>query len=161
MRVPLPAPEGPEMTMSLAIAAPRGRRRSVAQHIEQFFALAWSEPVHSFGRTHAAPFEELVGLDPPILWYGQHQIENLGGVNTLRGIDQHLTNGNIPVTQPFFEPGSLGTDVVSPSQSFHPLLTAALGRLWDYARRMVHRSTLYACRGGTQPRFARFLEPTI
>jgi hypothetical protein len=50
MSVPLPAPDGPEMTMSLAMTAPTTEsERSTAQHVEQFFALTGRQAVDGLG----------------------------------------------------------------------------------------------------------------
>jgi hypothetical protein len=51
MSVPLPAPEGPEMTISLEMTVPTRipKGRSVAQHVEQLFALAGRQAVDRLG----------------------------------------------------------------------------------------------------------------
>ncbi len=42
----------------------------------------------------------LLALTRPYFGHRQHQIEDLGRVDARRRIDQHLANGNIPITQP-------------------------------------------------------------
>lgn len=137
MSVPLPAPEGPEMTMSLEMTAPV-ESPSAAKHVEQLLALARSQAVHRLGRTDPAPLEQSVRFDSAVLGNRQQEVEHFGRVNTGRRVAEHFDDGELAATEPFFQARALGTDVVRSAKRIHALLLAAFGRLRSGAQSLVH-----------------------
>src|SRR4051794_5221721 len=97
MSVPLPTPEGPVMTktfpgtQAILRSDDRGgaegmsRLQLAAQHGDEVGALALGETADGLGRRDAAHLQDLVHLHAAVLRYSQQHVEDLRGLDVLRG----------------------------------------------------------------------------
>lgn len=123
MSVPFPAPDGPEMTMSLAMAL---RLRGRLEELDQLPPLARSQTDDGLGRTHPALLEHLGGLDLSELGNRHDQVEDLGGVDVLGRVGQDVADVDAASLKLVFEACPLGANAVGTLERFHALLVASL-----------------------------------
>src|SRR5687768_998644 len=87
MSVPLPTPEGPVITNTRPIG-----RALAAQHRDELGALALREAADRLARRDAALDEDLVDLHAPVLGDGEQHVEDLGGLDVLRRLEQEVVD---------------------------------------------------------------------
>src|SRR4051794_17151238 len=96
IRVPLPTPEGPVMTKTLPAAmrpeilkgAAVASAALAAEQPDQLGALAFGEAADRLRRRDPALVEDPVRLHPSVLGDGEEHVEDLGGEDVLRRVEQ-------------------------------------------------------------------------
>src|SRR5215217_4422213 len=150
MSVPLPTPEGPVITKTLA--TPGGRL--AAQHRDELGALALREAADRLARRDAALHEHLVDLHAPVLRDGEQHVEDLGRLDVGGRLEQEVLDLGPAALEVALELRATRADLVRALEGFHPLDEAALGRgharLGRSLRRWRHGRRVYIAKPRSQ-----------
>lgn len=160
MSVPLPAPEGPEMTISLEMAGlqslPRAcpwRPRGEASRLSSLLALEVLDQLATLPRgetddrlrgADAAAFKNAGGLHTAEFGDRHDEVEDLGGMEILRRIHQHVRDVHLTVLEALLETSTLRADTVGTLQRFNALLPSALWSLRRCAGGSAHVAVIIA-----------------
>src|SRR6187397_2260097 len=119
MSVPLPAPDGPEMTNSLGSRRPGSAR---PEERDELVALALGETADRLGLTDPALVEAARRLDAAELRQREQHVEHLRRHQVLGGSRQHLACRHIAGLELALEARSLHPDRIRAAQRLHALV---------------------------------------
>src|SRR2546423_7171440 len=144
INVPLPTPEGPVMTKTLASAL-------AAQQPDQLVALALGQAADGLARRDLALTQDLVDLHAPVLRDGEQHVDDLRGLDELRRLQEQLVDRTPPRLEVALELRALGADLVGALQGIHALnerplrgrrlLRGGIGRRRRHGRRVYTEQT--------------------
>ena len=106
MSVPLPAPDGPEMTKS------RATRRLPAQQRDELGALTIRQTTDRLRTRHTALLQHLGGLDATNTRHAEHQVVDLRGQDPFSGAQQHVGQDLLAALEIALQPRSLDANRV-------------------------------------------------
>src|SRR4051794_5396156 len=109
MSVPLPAPDGPEMTNSLGSGRPGSAR---PEERDELVALTLGETADGLGLADPALIEAACRLDPAELRQREQDVEYLRGHQVLGWPRQHLARRHVAGLELALQPRSLDPDRV-------------------------------------------------
>src|SRR6478752_2418587 len=95
---------------------------------DQLGALALRETADRLRRRDPALVEDSVGLDPAVLRHREEHVEDLGGENVLRRVEQDRLDVCPTRLQVLLQFGPGGADVIGPPEGLHALIERAFGR---------------------------------
>src|SRR4051812_22583406 len=123
MIVPFPTPDGPVTTRTFGSS---GTDRLAAQIRDQLVALALGEPTDRLARRDAALGEDPVDLHAPVFRDREQQVEDLGGRQPLRRIEQEPMDLGTSCFEVALEPGTLRANLIRTLERVHSLGQRAL-----------------------------------
>src|SRR4051794_9719050 len=140
--VPLPAPDGPEMTNRIAIA--RALPALPAQQRDELGPLALGEAADRLRLRDAAGGEEAAGLHAAALRYREQEVEHLRRQHPLRRVGQQRRDGRGAGLQIALQLRPRDPNDIRALQRLHPLVEAPCGCLGGELLRGRHGTRMIA-----------------
>ena len=113
--VPFPTPEGPVMTKTrLGLSASEQER-------DQLGPLALRQAADGLRRRDTAGLQDLVDLHPAVLRDREHHVEDLGGLDPVGRLQEHVLDRGAAGLEVALELRATGADLVRTAEGVHPL----------------------------------------
>src|SRR5215203_2856389 len=107
-----PTPTQPSLTSAGALAA---------QHADELGALPLRQAADRLARRDPALDQDLVDLHAAVLRNREQHVEDLRGLDVLRGLEKQIVDARAAGLEVALQLGAAGTDLVGALQRLHPL----------------------------------------
>src|SRR5258705_13827442 len=121
--VPLPTPDGPVMTKTLAKPA----ALLAPQHADELVALALGEAADRLARRDLAGAQDLVDLHAPVLRDREEHVDDLGGLDVFGRLEEQRVDRMSAGLEIALELSALRADLVRALERVHPLYERPFG----------------------------------